>query len=231
MSLLLACDTTQQACSVALMDAENCLYEKTEEMARGQAERLMPMIAEAMRAAKITPAHLSSLAVTIGPGTFTGVRLGLSAMRGMALALDLPLMGVNTLHAMAKAVTGTNPNMQDILVVVDARRDAFYVQKFTPDGDGITPPQNLSMAEILPLLSPYMILVGTGKEVVKAAARAHMNTVLEVASVPDYPQARYVADCALLQPISDIMPTPLYLRPADATLPRADHTIQRHTDI
>src|ERR1700740_3337346 len=100
---ILAVDTCLGACSVALLDDEKALAHRFELMDRGHAEALAPMVQEAMKEAGIAYDLLDRLAVTVGPGTFTGQRVGLAFMRGMRVALACPLVGVTTLEAMAEA--------------------------------------------------------------------------------------------------------------------------------
>src|SRR5210317_1485860 len=124
--VLLACDTTQGACSVALRKNGEIISD-LQVMTRGHAEALMPMIERQCEQAQIPMSQLQRLDVTHGPGTFTGVRVCLSAMRGLALALKVPLCAIGTLHAMAAAAV---PSDQKLIVAVDARRDTFYTQVF-----------------------------------------------------------------------------------------------------
>ena len=98
---ILAVDTALGACSVALLSGDKILAHSFEEMARGHAERLAPMVQETMAKAGIAFSDIDRLAVTTGPGTFTGQRVGLAFMRGLRIALKKPLTGVTTLEAMA----------------------------------------------------------------------------------------------------------------------------------
>src|SRR5579863_9215851 len=119
--MLLAVDTALGACSVALLDGEDIRAHIFETMERGHAERLAPMVDEAMKAAKCDFASLTRLAVTTGPGTFTGQRVGLAFMRGLRLALQRPLTGVSTLEAMGQG--GMDETGQvSAAVIHDARR-------------------------------------------------------------------------------------------------------------
>src|SRR5215475_11489625 len=102
---LLAVDTALGACSVALLEDGNVLAHVFEPMDRGHAERLAPMVDQAMKHARVDFAALDRLAVTVGPGTFTGQRVGLAFMRGLRLVLKIPLIGVTTLEVMAAAAT------------------------------------------------------------------------------------------------------------------------------
>src|ERR1700743_343581 len=113
---ILAVDTALGACSVAVLDGEKILFHHFEEMARGHAEALPPMVQAAM--AGIAFESLDRLAVTTGPGTFTGQRVGLAFMRGLRVALKKPLIGITTLEAMA-AATGARRAAS----IHDAKRD------------------------------------------------------------------------------------------------------------
>ncbi len=217
---LLACDTTQGACSVAITKGDELLKEIIVPMARGHAEAIMPMIIETLEAVGIAPAQLARLAVTTGPGTFTGVRLGLAACRAYAVALDVPLMGISTMQAMAQAETTSKP----VLVAIDARRDEFYCQLFSKDQNpqgraGLTPPLVIArdaLAQYLPG-EPFAV-IGTGASFV-----LDQSPFANWSDAPEYPQARYVASMAGAQNWTDlsahVLPEPIYLRAADATLP------------
>ena len=97
-----ACDTTLDACSVALVSGDKS-FSLSQNMQRGQAERLAPMAREALAQAGLKWRDVSRIVVTTGPGSFTGVRVGLSFARALALALKLPCLGVSTLEALALA--------------------------------------------------------------------------------------------------------------------------------
>ena len=101
--LILAIDTALDACTAGILDTEagKLVAQESEAMKRGHAEALMPLIARVMKASGIAFAGLDRIAVTTGPGSFTGLRVGLSAARGIALAADKPVVGVTTLTAYA----------------------------------------------------------------------------------------------------------------------------------
>ena len=123
---ILAVDTALGACSVALLENNATLAQILEPMERGHAERLAPMVAEAMQAAKADFQTLDRLAVTVGPGTFTGQRVGLAFMRGLRLALRLPLTGVTTLEGMAAAAMAETGEAK-VAAIHDARRSEAYL--------------------------------------------------------------------------------------------------------
>src|ERR1700749_3269007 len=108
--LILAIDTALEACAVALLDTgtSKVIASESQAMKRGHAEALMPMIARVMKESDLTFAALDRLAVTSGPGSFTGLRVGLSAARGIALAAGKPVVGITTLSAYAAPVGSAN---------------------------------------------------------------------------------------------------------------------------
>lgn len=136
--LVLAIDTAMDACSVAVTGG-GVSFALSERMERGQAQRLVPMMVEAMEGAGLPFSAIDLIAVTSGPGGFTGVRIGLSAARAAGLAMDKPVVGVTTLEALARQYAGrmVAASSAPVLAVVDTRRDDFYVQPFGPDGSAL----------------------------------------------------------------------------------------------
>src|SRR5579859_2260446 len=134
---MLAVDTALGACSVALLQDKDVLAHIFEPMDRGHAERLAPMVDEAMKAAQADFSSLDRLAVTVGPGTFTGQRVGLAFMRGLRLALKRPLIGVTTLEAMAAAAMAETGERR-ASAIHDARREEAYL--LLKDGDTVVQP-------------------------------------------------------------------------------------------
>ncbi|MDA9230337.1 tRNA (adenosine(37)-N6)-threonylcarbamoyltransferase complex dimerization subunit type 1 TsaB [Alphaproteobacteria bacterium] len=227
-SVLLACDTTQGACSVALLkDGE--IFSDLQEMTRGHAEALMPMI-EKICADTGTPMHsLQRLAVTHGPGTFTGVRVGLSAMRGLALALQAPLCAIGTLHAMAAAAPICDT---PLLVAVDARRDTYYTQAFDGQNNPQSEPQACSLAQVLAWFETGAVRVaGSGAAAIMQSGDPRFSAI----NIAPYPHAIQVLHLAAAQSDAvwaqgDPHHEPVYLRPPDATLPNPDKQLRRLED-
>jgi len=131
--LILALDTALANCSVALWRDGVVLARRAQAMARGHSEALMPMVRETMADAGVRFADLSRIAVTRGPGSFTGVRIALAAARGFALACGVPLVAVTTLEAVAFAAASNADGTRDIWAVLDAGRPDLFVQGFAPD--------------------------------------------------------------------------------------------------
>ncbi|MCU0832117.1 MAG: tRNA (adenosine(37)-N6)-threonylcarbamoyltransferase complex dimerization subunit type 1 TsaB [Rhizobiaceae bacterium] len=144
--LILALDTASSLCSVCLHDAETgrTLHAISEDLGTGHAVRLMPMVVDVLSASNATLRDVGLVACSIGPGSFTGVRVGVAAARGLAQATGLPGIGVTTLAALA---TDALPlaDGKPVRVMIDARRDAAHVQDFSANG------APLSMPELLPL--------------------------------------------------------------------------------
>jgi tRNA threonylcarbamoyladenosine biosynthesis protein TsaB len=212
--LLLAVDTALGGCSVALLDGERLLAHVFEAMDRGHAERLAPMINGTMRAADVEFSALDRLAVTTGPGTFTGQRVGLAFMRGLRLALHIPLIGVTTLEAIAAAAM-KETGQPRAAVIHDARRAEAYL--LLCDGATIVlEPVVLPFSEAVRRIAVFgpCAVAGTGVD----AAMDILGSGFMASSVRQ-PDALWVAHLAMTRPAPADAPGPLYLRPPDAKLP------------
>src|SRR5262249_46804574 len=125
---VLAIDTALEACSAAVLDTDRgVLASESIPMQRGHAEALMPLIARVMDAAGAAFATLDRIAVTTGPGSFTGLRVGIAAARGIALAAERPAYGVVTLAAYAAPLIAQDDSIP-IVAVIDARHAHLYMQ-------------------------------------------------------------------------------------------------------
>jgi tRNA threonylcarbamoyladenosine biosynthesis protein TsaB len=148
--LILAIDTALDACAAAVLDtgASQMIARESLAMKRGHAEALMPLIARVMKDAGLPFAALDRIAVTAGPGSFTGLRVGLSAARGIALAAGKPVVGLTTLSAYAAPVVSESGE-QPVISAIDARHDQVYFQAVSGDGGTLIPPQVAPIAEML----------------------------------------------------------------------------------
>ena len=208
--IVLAIDTCLGACSVAVVFDGRTVAAASEPMTRGHQERLAPMAREVMGRADLDFTALDRIAVTVGPGSFTGLRVGLAFAKGLALALGKPCIGVGTLEALADTVAEPGP----LAVVIDSGRGQVYLQTFKA-GQALTPPQVLSLEEAGSRLAEL------NGGVLSGPAGALLSTVatgfeLRPVATPD-PAA--VARLAASAPVAP--PTPLYLRPPDAKPPAA----------
>src|SRR5437588_10822850 len=133
--LILAIDTALDACAAGVLDTDagRLIAMESQAMKRGHAEALMPLIGRVMRDSGVAFASLDRIAVTTGPGSFTGLRVGLSAARGIALAANKPVVGVTTLTAYAAPVVSQNPE-QPVVSAIDARHEQVYFQVVSGNG-------------------------------------------------------------------------------------------------
>ena len=148
--LILAIDTALDACAAAVLDTgtSRLIARESQPMKRGHAEALMPLIARVMKEAGLPFAALDRVAVTAGPGSFTGLRVGLSAARGIALAAGKPVVGLTTLSAYAAPVVSESGE-QPVITAIDARHEHVYFQAVNGDGSGLITPQVAPIAEVL----------------------------------------------------------------------------------
>jgi tRNA threonylcarbamoyladenosine biosynthesis protein TsaB len=148
--LILAIDTALDACAAAVLDtdASKVIAQESQAMKRGHAEALMPLIARVMKASGVAFSALDRIAATTGPGSFTGLRVGLSAARGIALAAGKPVVGVTTLTAYAAPAVSEN-NERPVISAVDARHDHVYFQVLAGDGSSLIKAKVAPIAEAL----------------------------------------------------------------------------------
>lgn len=142
MGILLAIDTAAPRLQLALLRADGRADTLVEEMTTGQAERLLPALEELLGQAGASYGDLTRIAVTTGPGSFTGLRIGLSAARGLGLALGVPVLGIPSLLALSLVA-----RCDAITVLLDARRNEAYFQTFSGPGIAVGGPQLLPIEE------------------------------------------------------------------------------------
>jgi tRNA threonylcarbamoyladenosine biosynthesis protein TsaB len=148
--LILAIDTALGACAAGVLDTDagKMIAQESLPMKRGHAEALMPLIARVIKQSGIGFAGLDRIAVTTGPGSFTGLRVGLSAARGIALAADKPVVGVTTLTAYAAPVVNEGGE-QPVISAIDARHDHVYLQVVAGNGSSLVWPRLAPIEEAL----------------------------------------------------------------------------------
>lgn len=210
--LTLALDTALDGTSLALGEGDRALGFYEDRISRGQAETLLPHLEELMAQADVTFADLQHIIVTTGPGSFTGLRVGLSAARALGLALKIPVQGVTTLQVLAAGAEKTHDPLH---VVIDARRGQIYYQCFqmaeTPVP--IADPDVMDVAALAARLSGQAgALLGSGAALLSASG-------LPVAHGPGQPDARVMLRLADAATAAHQPPAPFYVRPPDAKLP------------
>src|SRR5712692_10740712 len=147
---VLAIDTALEACSAAVLDTERgaIAAHESRPMVRGHAEALIPLIARVLDRAALTFSEIDRIAVTTGPGSFTGLRVGIAAARGIALAAGKPAIGLSTLAAFAAPFIASNDTLP-VVVAIDARHDHVYLQVFGPGGRTLVAPRVAPLREAL----------------------------------------------------------------------------------
>ncbi|MBT8408526.1 MAG: tRNA (adenosine(37)-N6)-threonylcarbamoyltransferase complex dimerization subunit type 1 TsaB [Alphaproteobacteria bacterium] len=204
---VLAFDTSAAHCAAALWSEGRILAARTDAMARGQAEHLMAMMEEMLRGQGLGWRDLSAVGVGIGPGNFTGIRISVSAARGLALGLGVPAVGISSLAALAQGRDGPT------VAAIDARQERLYLQGFGA-GAGFGPV--LCGMGDLPAIANGAAVIGHRAEEIAARCGGQV-------AAPVYPAAEAIAHAAVeaLRAGDAIpRPAPLYLRAPDAAPPR-----------
>jgi tRNA threonylcarbamoyl adenosine modification protein YeaZ len=211
--LILAIDTALDACQAGVIEPpDRIVAEETIEMTRGHAEALMPLLARMMDRAELSFSDLDRITVTVGPGSFTGLRVGIAAARGIALASGKPAIGVSTLAALAAPYLWAE--RLPVVAAIDARHDHIYFERVGQGGRVVMSPRVMPLIEAVRGAKGAAIIVGS-------AAEAIARDWPEGVAVPglDRKSAPSLAAIARLGAAANpayAVPKPLYLRPADA---------------
>jgi tRNA threonylcarbamoyl adenosine modification protein YeaZ len=210
---VLALDTALDACSVGLTDGAGLVADEAV-IGKGHAEYLVPQIERLMAKAGAEFSEISRIVVSIGPGSFTGIRAGLAAARGLALALKVPVIGITTLEAIAAEGRAAHPGTA-VLATIDARRAEVYAQAFSVDGVALTEPAVMSVAGAAELGKTHdAVLAGSGAALIaEALGSGARQTGIGLPTIATY-LALGRDRAAPLHP-----PGPLYIRAADAKIP------------
>ncbi len=216
--IVLALDTAGVDCAAAVYDSgsDSVMGEVTETIGRGHAEHLMHVVDEALAKADVALSAVERVVVTVGPGSFTGIRIGVAAARGFALSLNVPAVGVTTLEVMAATARAQNPG-KSVLAAIDAKREEIYLQSFDADGNPLDEARAVTIGEARAIAAGFDgIVTGT------AVAR------LSDAPPAERPDAFPIAIVARLgagKPAGE-RPKPLYLRGPDVR-PQAGYAVAR----
>jgi len=222
---ILALDSALSSCSAAVIMDGEISAEIFESRMRGHAERLVPMCRDVCARAAVDLTDMDYIAVTRGPGTFTGVRIGLAAAKGLALALGAPLIGLTTLEVVARnAAEALGDGFRGrIAVGHDARRSEAYLQLFSLAGGRVSATSNPA-AVPLPKVGEFIgeevaALVGTGAALIRSFLTREVADRMIFPEINDQPNAGTIGRMAAEKLASGEMPqtvTPLYLRAPDA---------------
>ncbi len=214
---VLAIDTALGACSACVLErgAAAPLAVETAFMERGHAEELVPLIDRVMARVEERFAGIERIVVTTGPGSFTGLRIGVAAARAMAVALDVPAVGVTTLAALiAPHLAGEGNRV--IAAAIDARHGHVYVQAIAPGGRILIPPRIATIREAVRALGSGAIsLVGPAAPILAADAQA-LGLDARVVDAAPAPEIAWVARLGIAADPAESPARPLYLRAPDA---------------
>jgi tRNA threonylcarbamoyl adenosine modification protein YeaZ len=215
--LVLAIDTALGACSAAVLDtvAGKIIASETLVMARGHAEAVMPLVARVMDDAAMEFAALDRVAVTTGPGSFTGLRVGIAAARGIALAAAKPAIGLTTFAGFAAPHIAADDSTA-LVTAIDARHEHVYLQVFGAGGRTIIPPRVAPLREAVraAMAGPARI-VGSGAGLI-AAGWPRLEPPPVLVDQREACDIDWIARLGAAASVSDEPPTPLYLRAPDA---------------
>ena len=230
---VLGLDTATTGCSAAVWSKGGIVAHRFEEMDRGQAERLNPMIGEVMADSGLAFGDLETIAVTVGPGAFTGLRIGLAAARAIGLAAPAAVVGITTFAALARAVPESEGAGRTLLVAVNGKRKDVFIQIFDAQRRPVGAPGSLDPGTVPGALPAGPLLIaGDGGPALRIAladcaeAGDGAGARIRFSSAMGPPDAAQVAASAAEshsgRPLSAALPPrPLYIRPPDAQLPGA----------
>jgi tRNA threonylcarbamoyladenosine biosynthesis protein TsaB len=215
--VVLAFDTAGSACSIAVGRGDAVLAHERREMRHGHAEALLPMIDCVMAAAGLVPRDIGTIAVTVGPGGFTGIRAGLAAAHGLALATGARIAGVSSFAAVAGPI---DPGDMPLLVALDSRRTDLYVQMFDARHEPVGDPAAVGPEGLVAWLGGDEVAIAGDAVEAAMAALGHQP---RLRLVPDTaPDALGVLAALHRWPErADPAARPLYLRAPDVSFPKA----------
>jgi tRNA threonylcarbamoyladenosine biosynthesis protein TsaB len=214
---VLAIDCALDACSAAVLDSDagTIMASETRTMVRGHAEAVMPLIARVMDRAEIAFTELDRIAVTVGPGSFTGLRVGISAARGIALSAAKPAIGLTTLAGLAAPHIAEN-DTTPVVAAIDARHNCVYLQVFGPGGRSLLSPRIAPLHDAVRAARVASArIVGSGADLLARAwpAGEAPPALIDQRGAPDI---GWVARLGAAAADREGPPKPLYLRAPDA---------------
>ena len=223
---IVAFDTTMETCSVAVCTDDHVIARRQEYFSNGHAERLVPMIQSVLAEADTGYGEIDLIAVTVGPGKFTGIRVGLSAARGIALTTGASVVGVSTLDVIAEGARKRSSFDREstIMVIHNALRDELFCQMVPFDAAvSSTPPITVALADAVSLLPAGPVtVVGSGVRLLKDQIICERSdvTISDAPNSPDASDLARIGDrIARLGQIEKWPPKPLYIRAPDARVP------------
>jgi tRNA threonylcarbamoyladenosine biosynthesis protein TsaB len=226
---VLAIDTALGACAAAIYDAGlgETLAAQSEAMERGHAEAIVPMVARVIEDSRVDFEDIDRIVTTIGPGSFTGLRVGISAARGFGLVCGRPVVGVSTLDALAAPYV-TDTETVPIVAAIDARHGNFYLQMLGAGGRKLIPPRVMHISEVIRSVAIGLVrIIGSGANLIAGQwPTATIPSPLLVDPRPS-PDIVWIARLgAKLDPVTSPA-RPLYLRSPDAKPMDANKLLRR----
>lgn len=224
MTIVLGIDTATSGCAVALCRDGACLADARERMARGQSEALLPMIRDVIDRSGVDFADLDAIAVTRGPGAFTGLRIGLAAARALALAISRPCLGIITFDVLLAQVLETDAleSAEALVIAVESKREELFIALFDPLGRPIGEAAVLRPDEVGRLAGGRRRIVVAGDGGARVAEVLGKDFDVRHLHEIDIPDPCVIARIGHNNlNMKDKFPaTPLYLRPPDVSLPK-----------
>ena len=220
---VLAIDTAASFCAACIFDAaaDQVLASISIDIGKGHVEELMPVVAAVLETAGCKYADLKKIAVSTGPGSFTGVRVGVAAARGFALALQIPAVGVSTLEAIAAEARRRRPN-RPVLVGLDARREEIHLAVLDETGEYIVDPRIATLSRAVSIARETgAVLAGTAVPALSGAAASPFD----IGPVSATASIQTIARLGAFAEPRDL-PKPMYLRPPDAK-PQIGFAVER----
>ena len=175
--LILAFDTSLQSCSLTLSKNREVLTENIVFQDVGSSEIIIPMLQEQIEKAKIRYKDLNFIGISIGPGSYTGIRVGISVAKGLSLALKIPIVGISSLNIMAYEASKFLKSELEIVVANKARRDEVYFQHFSSEAEPKSAPRRVNITELNILLSEKKYIF-TGNIVEEISSIINKNRVI-----------------------------------------------------
>ncbi len=215
---VLGFDTTTDACSAAVWRGDCLAAHRFETLRRGHVERLVPMVTDVMAEAGVGFETLDLIAVTTGPGTFTGIRIGLAAARGFGLAASVPVAGLTSLEVLAAAACATGDQGRGIIAAIDARRGQIYRQAFDAAMTPLEAPCVAAQDAALPWPGRWQA-VGSGAFVYGALPDVEVREDVRLPDAAVLVAMAYRRFGSPGEEMPTTYPAPLYLRAPDADLP------------
>lgn len=225
---VLALDTSLENCAAAVLDNDLSSGSTTvcqAEIGRGHAERLITMIGDVMAESSTAFTDLDRLVVTTGPGSFTGLRVGLSVARGFGLVLERPVVGITTLAAIAASVPAATEDVR-VLVALTGKGEEVYAQMFDGAGNPIDGPSVRTLSDLSATLAAGTRLAGSAARSIASSCGFPADSIVCSRAYPDIAE---VARLGILADPNETAAVPLYLRPPDAT-PQTGGKIERLQD-